>query len=64
VLSWHCYYGKYHSDLNDQNSFQSTTDALPGVPGEVKNLKDQTEDHSGKLELYDSAKIKETAQNS
>ena len=36
-----------HSDLNDQNSFHSTIDALPGVS---KNLEDQTEDNFGELE--------------
>ena len=33
-----------HSDLNDQNLFQFT------MPGVSKNLDDQTEVHSGKLE--------------
>ena len=39
-----------HSDLNDQNSFHSTIDAPPGVPGVLKNPVGQTEDHSGELE--------------
>ena len=39
-----------HSDLNDQNSFHSTIDTPPGVPGVSKNLDNQTEVHSGKLE--------------
>ena len=39
-----------HSDLNDQNSFHSTIDAPPGVPGVSKNLDNQTEVHFGKLE--------------
>ena len=38
-----------HSDLNDQNSFHSTIDAPPGVPGVLKNLDDQTEVLSGEL---------------
>ena len=39
-----------HSDLNDQNSFHSTIDVLPGVSGVSKNSDDQTEVHAGKLE--------------
>ena len=39
-----------HSDLNDQNSFHSTIDTHPGVPGVPKNPDDQTEVHSGELE--------------
>ena len=34
-----------HSDLNDQNSFYSTIDAPPGVPGVSKNPANQTEVH-------------------
>ena len=34
-----------HSDLNDQNLFQSTIDMPPGVPGVSKNLDNQTEVH-------------------
>ena len=37
-------------DLNDQNLFHSTIDAPPGMPGVSKNLDNQTEVHSGKLE--------------
>ena len=39
-----------HRDLYDQNSFHSTIDALPGVPGVSKNQDHQTEVHSGELE--------------
>ena len=39
-----------HSDLNDQNSFHSTIDIPPGVPGVSKNPDDKTEVYSGKLE--------------
>ena len=39
-----------HSDLNDQNLFHSTIDAPSGVPGVSKNLNNQTEVHSDKLE--------------
>ena len=39
-----------HSDLNDQNLFHSTIDALLGVPGVSKNPDNQTEVHSGMLE--------------
>ena len=40
----------YHSDLNDQNSFHSTIDTHPGVPGVSKNPDNQTEVYSGQLE--------------
>ena len=41
----------YHSNLNDKNSFHSTIDAPPGVPGVSKNLNNhQTEVHYGELE--------------
>ena len=39
-----------HSGINDQNSFHSTIDVPPGVPGVSKNPNDQTEVHSGELE--------------
>ena len=39
-----------HSDLNDQNSFHSTIDTPPGVPGVSKNPDNQTEVYSGELE--------------
>ena len=39
-----------HSDINDQNSFHSTIDVPPVVPGVSKNPNDQTEVHSGELE--------------
>ena len=52
--SWQkCMYYSYplwHSDLNVQNMFHSTIDALPGVPGVSKNPDNQTEVHSGELE--------------
>ena len=38
------------SDLNDQNSFQSTVDAPPGVPGMSKNPDNKNEVHSCELE--------------
>ena len=43
-------YRALHSDLNDQNLFQSTID-------------DQTEVHFGEYEWYDSAKNEETVKN-
>ena len=39
-----------HSNSNDQNSFHSTIDTPPGVPGVSKNPDDQTEVHPGELE--------------
>ena len=38
------------SDLNDQNSFHSTVDAPPGVPGMSKNPDNQNEVLSCELE--------------
>ena len=45
----------WHSDLNDQNLFRSTIDALIGVPGVSKNQDDQTEVHTALVSW--SAKI-------
>ena len=42
--------GENHSDLNDQNSFHSTIDMPPGMPGVSKNPEGQTEDHFDELE--------------
>ena len=39
-----------HRDLNDQNVFHSTIDALLGVPGVSKKPDNQTEVHSGVME--------------
>ena len=52
-----------HSDLNDQNMFNSTIDAPSGVPEVSKNPNHQTVVHSGELEHYDSANIEETVKN-
>ena len=47
-MSFH--YLSRHSDLNEQNSFHSTIDASPGVPGVSDRPDDQTEVCSDELE--------------